>query len=271
MRVTDRGKHFVRYEMGELRVIALRDGHVDRPVSRLREPGGNPFGGSLPQGASMAHGLLRLSVNAFAVVEREGVTLVDTGAGTAWEPTMGLVAAGLKDAGIGPGVIRTVALTHTHLDHVGGLYAPGSADLFRGLQRILVPEAEFAGFRQQQPLGPLLERCVPIPSGFNVSPAITALGAPGHEVGHTCFAVRGGEESMLVWGDIVHVPSMQFSRPELAWEFDRSQNGARASRARMFAIAAGSGWFVAGAHLDSPGVGSLKACGPGKAMEFTPL
>jgi hypothetical protein len=34
---------------------------------------------------------------------------------------------------------------------------------------------------------------------------------------------------MLIWGDTVHVPSIQFARPELTWELDANQNQARTS------------------------------------------
>ncbi|TIT27223.1 MAG: hypothetical protein E5W86_10000 [Mesorhizobium sp.] len=53
------------------------------------------------------------------------------------------------------------------------------------------------------------------------------------------------------------MPSLQFDRPEVAWEFDANQEQARASRLHILALAADNAWCVAGAHLDSPGVGRI--------------
>lgn len=74
---------------------------------------------------------------------------------------------------------------------------------------------------------------------------------------------------MLVWGDLMHVPSLQFERPEVAWEFDADQEQARATRLRILGLAADNGWCVAGAHLDSPGVGRVSRTGTG--FRFGPL
>jgi hypothetical protein len=70
-------------------------------------------------------------------------------------------------------------------------------------------------------------------------------------------------------GDIVHVPSIQFEKPELTWEFDRDQEQARASRLRIMALAADNMYYIAGAHLDSPDVGRITRSGTG--FRFDPL
>ena len=94
-----------------------------------------------------------------------------------------------------------------------------------------------------------------------LSANIEALGAAGHEIGHTCFRVTSGGDTILIWGDIVHVPSLQFDKPEIAWEFDADQDQARASRLRIMALAADDRTSVAGAHLDLPGVGRVFRAG----------
>lgn len=80
--------NFVRYEIGELLAVALRDGHVDMPPSRLRQQGDRPFGAELPEQVRLVDGQLRLSVNAFLVIEPGRHVLIDTGAADAWLPTM---------------------------------------------------------------------------------------------------------------------------------------------------------------------------------------
>jgi hypothetical protein len=67
----------------------------------------------------------------------------------------------------------------------------------------------------------------------------------------------------------VHVPSIQFEQPGTTWEFDSNQEQARASRLRMMALAADNNYYIAGAHLDSPGVGRITRVGAG--FRFDPL
>jgi hypothetical protein len=55
----------------------------------------------------------------------------------------------------------------------------------------------------------------------------------------------------------------------MSWEFDRDQEEARACRLRIMALAAGNIYYIAGAHLDSPGVGRITRSGTG--FRFDPL
>ena len=52
-----------------LTIVALRDGFVDMPPSRLRQPDDRPFGADMPPEVALVDGRLRLSVNAFLVVD----------------------------------------------------------------------------------------------------------------------------------------------------------------------------------------------------------
>jgi glyoxylase-like metal-dependent hydrolase (beta-lactamase superfamily II) len=263
------GDHHASYNFGDLVLASLRDGYVDMPVTRLRKPQNAIFENDLPPRIPLVDGRLRLSVNAFAVDDGESVTLIDTGASDAWLPSMGLLPQALSEANIAAERIRTVALTHTHVDHINGLILPNDRDAFPQLLRLLVPKAELALFRAEARLERFHNRAESFEPGQRLDANIEALAAPGHEIGHTCFRVASGGEAILVWGDIVHVPSLQFERPEIAWEFDADQDQARASRLRIMALAADSGDTVAGAHLDSPGVGRVSRAG--NSFRFDPL
>jgi glyoxylase-like metal-dependent hydrolase (beta-lactamase superfamily II) len=251
------GVNFARYTLGEITLVALRDGYVDMPPTRLRQDGNRPFGADLPEELALIDGRLRLCVNAFLVIEQGRHILIDTGAADAWEPSMGLLLDALAEAGIPREAIGTVAFTHTHSDHINGLVAANGSDAFPNLERLLVPQQEIAAFDRSERLARYRELRMPFAGGTRISDGITAVHAPGHEVGHTAFEVVNGGETLLIWGDIVHVPSVQFLRPGLTWEFDRDQAQARDTRAAMLARAARPDVFVAGAHLDFPGVGSV--------------
>ncbi|CDX16534.1 conserved hypothetical protein [Mesorhizobium plurifarium] len=263
------GPHHTAYKIGDLTVTSLRDGYVDMPVRRLRQPGDKPFDGDLPSQVPLFEGALRLSVNAFAIDDGEDITLIDTGSSNAWHPTMGFLPQALSEARIVVDRIRTVAFTHTHLDHIHGLVLPDGRDGFPQLSRLLVPRPELDMFRSVARLSRFHDRAEPSDPGQHLSASIEAVAATGHEIGHTGFRVTSRSETLLVWGDLVHVPSLQFERPEVAWEFDADQDQARATRLRILGLVADNGWCVAGAHLDSPGVGWVSRTGT--SFRFEPL
>ena len=266
---TASGTNFVRYELGDLAVIALRDGYVDMAASRLRQTDDRPFGSDMPAGVTLVDGHLRLSVNAFLVIDHDQHVLIDTGAANAWLPTMGSLIDALAEADVTRESIGTVALTHTHADHVHGLVAADGSDAFPNLRRVLVPQEEIAMFDGYERLSRFRRIRSPFGDGFKLSDSITAVQAHGHEAGHTAFEVASGGKTLLIWGDLIHVPSIQFERPELTWEYDADQQQARATRAEILERATERGLFVAGAHLDFPGVGSVERSG--QAYRFLPL
>ena len=263
------GDHHVSYRFGVLTFTSLRDGYVDMPVTRLRKPQNTIFETDLPPQTKLVDGKVRLSVNAFALDDGESVTLIDTGASNAWLPSMGALPQALSEAKIAPERIRTVAFTHTHIDHINGLILPNGRDAFLQLSRLLVPKAELSLFRAEAHLERFHGSAEFFEPGQRLGANIEALAAAGHEIGHTCFRVTSEGEIVLVWGDIVHVPSLQFARPDIAWEFDADQDQARASRLRIMALAADDRDTVAGAHLDSPGVGRVSRLG--NSFRFDPL
>ena len=261
MERVETGKNYVRYAMGRLGVIALRDGYVDMPSSRLRRTDGRAFGADLPAQVDLVDGKLRLSVNAFLVVDGDRHVLIDTGASNAWEPTMGVLLDALDEAGVARESIATVAFTHTHIDHVNGLVAADGSDAFPNLTRLLVPREEIALFDAEERLARFRSRRSPLDHGFALGDSVTAIRAHGHEIGHTAFEVTSAGETLVIWGDVVHVPSIQFARPEIAWELDTDRDQARLTRLDLLRRAAREGLFVAGAHLDFPGVGTVTEFG----------
>ncbi|MFD9700942.1 MBL fold metallo-hydrolase [Lentzea sp. NPDC059081] len=248
----------VSFELRGLTVVALLDGYLDLPPSRLLVPDG------LAVEPPLVDGLLRLSVNAFLVDDGVRRVLVDTGASTSWEPTMGLLLESLAAAGVDRGAITDVAITHAHWDHLNGLVAPDGADSFPALERVFIGSGDEG--RLSEHLARFRDRAVIVSEPLPVTPWMTALPAKGHTPGHTVYEARSDAGTLLIWGDTIHVPSVQFAHPEVAWELDHDQDLARAARLALLDRLATPGHFVAGAHLDWPGIGRVVPDGTGYAL-----
>ncbi|MFD7900890.1 MBL fold metallo-hydrolase [Kitasatospora sp. NPDC059747] len=266
MRLTSSGRHHAAFEFGDLRVVSLRDGYIDMPPTLLRDEHGCAFD-VLPGAVSLVGGNLRLSVNAFFITDGTRSVLVDTGASDAWhDPTMGLLHDALDEAGIDRAQITDVAITHRHVDHVSGLIAPDGSEAFAKLERVWIGAGDAPVFTGR--LEPLRDRVVPVSEKAVINDWTTAVPAPGHTPGHTVYDITSGTGRLLVWGDTVHVPTLQFDRPNVAWEYDGDQPRARAARAALLEQLAQPRRFVAGAHLDSPGIARVAPAGDGYALEY---
>lgn len=265
MRLISSGRHHAAFEFGDLRVVALRDGYIDMPPTRLRGADGCPLD-ELPAAVPLVGGNLRLSVNAFFVTDGARSVLIDTGASNVWhDPTMGLIYDALDEAGVDRAQVTDVAITHRHEDHVSGLVAPDGSAAFAGLERVWIGAGDTSVFTGR--LAGFRDRVVPVSERVAVNAWTTAVPAPGHTPGHTVYEVRSGSGLLLAWGDTVHVPTLQFERPNVSWEFDGDQSQARAARAGLLEQLCQPGHFVAGAHLDSPGIARVTPSGEGYALE----
>jgi glyoxylase-like metal-dependent hydrolase (beta-lactamase superfamily II) len=265
MKPVAHGEHYTSFEFGDLVIVSLRDGYIDMPPSRLRNESDEPLD-PLPDAVPVVGGNLRLSVNAFLVIDGVRTLLVDTGASNSWHPTMGSLLDGLREAGIDRETITDVAITHTHEDHVNGLIAPDGSDAFPRLERIFVGAGDVSSFTGR--LARLRDRIVAVEDPLAVSERIVALPFAGHTPGHTVYDVTSSAGHLLVWGDTVHVPTLQFTEPHVTWEFDRDQPRARAARKTLLERLTGPEYFVAGAHLDSPGIGYVTRRGDGYDLHY---
>lgn len=268
MKIIARHANALGCTSGPWRVWALSDGYAEMPANLLKEPDGRVH--ALPRTLDQAGAMLRLSVNCFLLQgpSADGV-LVDCGAGGSWDPTMGHLEEALKAAAIDPASITTVALTHTHSDHINGLLTPDGRVLFANLERIVIARDAAAKFRAEKPLQRFGNLLAPVAGGERVTDGLVAHAMPGHAIGHMGYRLSTGEDDILFCGDVIHVHAAQFARPELTWTYDADQTIARATRVRLFQQAAEARSWLAGAHVDFPGIGRIEAEGQGYA--FRPL
>ncbi|MGY3037204.1 glyoxylase-like metal-dependent hydrolase (beta-lactamase superfamily II) [Bradyrhizobium sp. USDA 4354] len=232
-------------------IRSLSDGYVEMPADLLRDPQNRP----VPQAAQA--GVFRLFVNCFALAGpgAEGV-LIDSGGG-GWAPTMGRLEQTMVEARIDPASITLLALTHSHQDHVHGLLTLDGRVLFPNLKQIMIADGAVESFLAEMHLARFQPLLKPVRSGDQVAERLRAVALPGHAPGHIGYAFETNEDRFLFFGDIVHVPALQFGNPTLSWGYDEDQPTARATRLKVFHDAAATGTWIAGAHLGRPGIGRV--------------
>lgn len=265
MVVTSQSANALGCTSGSWKIWSLSDGHVDMPADLLRR---GPGLGKYP--LAQEPSVVRLSVNCF-LLEADGKpgVLIDCGAGGQWEPTLGHLDEAMTEAGIDPASIGTVALTHTHLDHLNGLVTRDGRVGFPYLGRIVIAQDAVASFVSQPHLERFQHLLVPMGDGDPVSDRLAALSIPGHAAGHMAYVLNTGEDQIVFCGDVIHVPAEQFARPELTWAYDDNQSVAQATRVKLLREASSSQTWLAGAHMAKPGIGRVVEEGPGYA--FRPI
>jgi N-acyl homoserine lactone hydrolase len=180
-------------------------------------------------------------VYAFAIEHPEGVIVVDTGANAGlkslprWHPYFQLavrfdiapeqeIGPQLRRLGIGARDVKTVVLTHFHIDHDGGLaHFPHSRLLANGgeIARASGLRGALLGYlpnRWPTWLDPDPLAFAPTPhSPFTRSARITAAGdviavpTPGHTPHHLSVIVRDGEQDIMLAGDASYLEATMLS------------------------------------------------------------
>jgi glyoxylase-like metal-dependent hydrolase (beta-lactamase superfamily II) len=269
-----------RKQIGDIAVTALSDGVLAAPLdvvlgverAEIERLAGRKPGEPLP-----------IAVNAF-LLERAGKwALVDTGSGNSMGPTLGKLPENLRALGVAPERIETIFLTHLHPDHSNGLVDDAGNAIYPNAEVVLHEteaafwldrdEASGATERIRRNIAktkvstaPYRERMRSVRDGEAV-PGISALLLAGHTPGHTGWLVQSGKDSLLIWGDLVHLAAIQIARPDTGLVYDVDPQAACATRRRMFDRVATDKLAIAGAHLDFPGFGTIVRKGAGFAFE----
>jgi glyoxylase-like metal-dependent hydrolase (beta-lactamase superfamily II) len=269
-----------RKQIGDITVTALSDGVLAAPLdvvlgverAEIERLAGRKPGEPLP-----------IAVNAF-LLERAGkLALVDTGSGNSMGPTLGKLPQNLRALGVTPERIETIFLTHLHPDHSNGLVDDAGNAIYSNAEVVLHEieaafwldrdEASGATERIRRNIAktaattaPYRTRMRTVRDGEAV-PDMSALLLAGHTPGHTGWLIQSGKDSLLIWGDLVHLAAIQVARPDTGLVYDVDPQAACATRRRMFDRVAADKLAVAGAHLDFPGFGTIVRKGAGFAFE----
>lgn len=279
---------YYRFMLGDFEVTALSDGTVKLPMLKL-------LAGASPEvlSAALKKGYLQemveTSVNGYLVNTGGKLVLIDTGAAGLFGPTLGNLVANLKASGYKPEQVDEIYITHMHPDHVGGLMADSTLAFPNAVLRIDKADTDFwlseanlkaapdgsKGFFQgaMASVNPYVKagKLKTFEGGTELVPGIRTLPTAGHTPGHTVYAVESRGEKLALWGDLMHVASVQFADPKVTIAFDTNSAMALDSREKAFADAAKQGYVIGLSHVAFPGLGHLRMADDKKGYTWVPM
>jgi glyoxylase-like metal-dependent hydrolase (beta-lactamase superfamily II) len=148
--------------------------------------------------------------------------LIDTGNPTGWGPNAGMLIQNLEAAGISPGDIDTVIISHCHPDHIGGNtnsqfnpnYPSARYYIHQYEWDFWLSKPELKSVNEM--MGKEMLACVnknlisikdkftPVKSGTDIIPGFQYVLIPGHTPGHAGVSISSGNEMLLYLGDTCH-------------------------------------------------------------------
>ena len=271
------------FNIGDFRCISVSDG-----VHAYEHPAALLFPGAPQEGLEQAlrgHNLQadtwtewRSSYSCLVVDTGNHLVLLDTGAGEVLGPDTGKLLMNLESAGIFPGDIDTVVITHGHPDHLGGNTLNDRPAFPRARFVMFTEEWKFwtswqAGVElsklgldeslKEALLAAALKNLLLVENqvelvepGTEIVPGILALPAPGHTPGHMVALISSGGEQLYYISDAFIHP-IHLEQPEWHMAVDISPADNVFTREQLLGKAGGEKILVHAFHFPFPGLGRI--------------
>jgi glyoxylase-like metal-dependent hydrolase (beta-lactamase superfamily II) len=223
--------------------------------------------------------------NALVINTGDKLALFETGmASVVRNHDMGLLVDNLKAAGIDPADIDYLIPSHGHIDHIGGILAADGSRNFPNAQ-IYISQADLEFWTNETLAGtpaegsmraarknllPNRDRILFYSDGKEVIPGVQAMSTPGHTVGHTCFVINSGADTLFFAGDLAH-HNIIIENPRLEDIFDTDRQLGIKTRLKTMDMLAGERLRSLVYHLPWPGLGHFVKRGDGFHFEPEPI
>ncbi|MFD7863640.1 MBL fold metallo-hydrolase [Streptomyces sp. NPDC059783] len=261
-------------KVGDYTVTAISDGYLTASLDLLLNV--DRHEASALQRRGGLNDQSPMHINSYLVRGGGRTVLVDAGAGGV-KQWGGRMASCLPRAGVRASEIDTILLTHAHPDHVGGLLDDSGRAAFPNAE-LVVHEREVAFWEDDSNLAHANDRArgnfqiarraldaygggLRALRGGEVLPGISAIPLPGHTDGHTGYLIGSENESVFFWGDTVHFPAVQVTRPDASVALDNDPVRAAETRSQVFEMVSAERMTVAGPHLTDRGFARVERLG----------
>jgi glyoxylase-like metal-dependent hydrolase (beta-lactamase superfamily II) len=275
---------FLTYKVGGAEVTALYDGIWEKP----HDPAFIANASVEDVKAAMVKAGLPadfVSIPFTVVVIRNGgkTILCDSGTGGQVQPTAGKMMANMKAAGIDPGRIDTILISHCHPDHIFGLMEKDTNKaVFPNAEIVIsdveykfwtdpsvidrLPEARKGLARRIQAVFPTWKNIRQVDGEPEVAPGIRFVSSPGHTPGHRAFHLASGASQLMLSNDTAYVPALVVANPGWRGAYDQDGATAEASRRKLLDRVIADKIMICGYHFPFPGAGTITKDGAGYAL-----
>jgi glyoxylase-like metal-dependent hydrolase (beta-lactamase superfamily II) len=283
-----------RYAIGDIEVTVLSDGFRMVPLDGYMRNASHDEIKAALAAAGQPTDRIRNTYAPIVLATGGKRVLFDTGNGAAAyaqsNGERGRLQHNLAAAGIARDAIDIVVISHFHADHVNGLLTPDNARAFPNAE-IKVPAVEWTfwmddGEMARAPKGRMSELFANNRRVFDalgrkvtvydwdseVAPGVTAVGTPGHSIGHTSFVVSSGAKSVFVQSDVTNNAALFVPHPGWQAFFDQDPAAAEATRRRIYDMLAAEQLPVQAFHHAFPGLSRIEKTATGyRARPMTSL
>jgi glyoxylase-like metal-dependent hydrolase (beta-lactamase superfamily II) len=275
-----------RYKVGDIEVAVVPDGFRMVPVdgNYLRNASAEELAAQL-KAAGQPTDKMKNTYTPIVLTTGGKRVLFDTGVGEAQAAQSngerGALNANLAAAGIDRNSIDVVVISHFHADHVNGLLGADGKRAFPNAE-IKVPEVEWRfwmddGEKSRASPGRMTELFANNRRIFDtldrkvttyawdkeVVPGVTAVGTPGHSIGHTSFTVTSGGKRLFVQSDVCNNAFVFAPRPDWQGFFDQDPSQAAATRRRVYDMLVAEKLPVQAFHFPFPALARIEKAGDG--------
>ncbi len=265
---------YFRFKVGSVDVTALSDGTLGwQAIEELTNV--KPGEAEKLLDKAYVKAPVEASMNAFLIHLGDRLILVDAGTGGLLGPKLFKLPESMKNAGYSPEQITDILVTHVHPDHTGGLTVGGKKVFPNAIVHLDKRELAYwtdksAGEKAPEPTKSFFKTVEPTVGPYIASgsvktfdgetqlfPGLRSTPGYGHTPGQSYYVLESDGQKMIFWGDIMHVPDIQFANPDVTIRFDVDSTAAAARRKKDFADAARNRTLVAMPHMYFPGVGHV--------------
>lgn len=266
---------FYRMKVGDIEVTAISDGYGVYPKidGFVRNAPNDAVSAALAEHFEPSD---RVVIPFTTLVVNSGgkLILLDTGNGDMAPPTGGTWMENFRAAGFTPEAVDTVILSHFHGDHINGLRMKDGTLRFPQAEiKVPAPEAAFwlsdenkarapaglqGGFAGvERVFKPIANTLTRYDWDKEVAPGIVAIGAPGHTLGHTMFAITSAGKSFMAVSDLTNNTALFVRNPDWAVMFDQDPDMARTTRRRVLDMVSAEKMQVGFYHAPFPATGFI--------------
>ncbi|MDC1133703.1 MBL fold metallo-hydrolase [Alphaproteobacteria bacterium] len=262
--------------VGSVEVYALRDGELNLPKEVFINLDKKVFE-SLTNDENS--NLSLSNINAYLIKKDNRNLLVDAGCRELFGPNCGFIKEALLETGTKPSDITDIFFTHMHPDHVAGsIDIDGKASFSNAVVKLVDAEYNFWNADHfdnidvngndwanlaKTVFGAYENRIDILSVDAEIIPGVSIINLPGHTPAHSGFRVDDGNKSFIHMGDVLHVPNLQLSDPNISLVFDVDPEAAMKSRKMVFDMVSHDKTLCSSGHMLTPKFGYLEKSSSG--------